>query len=134
MLYLFYLLNLYSVSENNDWIYIFNGKNLDGWEIKIRNHKLGDNYKNTFKVNNGSLKASYENYESFEDKFGHIFYTKKKFKNYHLSLEYKFSGKHLEGAPGWSIKNSGIMLHCQDPNTMLIDLKSLQGGNGHSMN
>ena len=62
-----------------------------------------------------------EKYESFEDKFGHIFYTKKKFKNYHLSLEYKFSGKHLEGAPGWSIKNSGIMLHCQDPNTMLID-------------
>ena len=66
--------------------YLFNGENLDGWEIKIRNHKLGDNYKNTFKVNDGSLKVSYESYESFEDKFGHIFYNKKKFKNYHLSL------------------------------------------------
>ena len=116
----FFLLLLMIFNED-DWVYLFNGKNLDGWEIKIRNHKLGDNYKNTFKVNDGSLKVSYENYESFEDKFGHIFYTKKKFKNYHLSLEYKFSGEHLKGAPGWSIKNSGIMLHCQDPKTMKID-------------
>ncbi len=116
----FFLL-LLMIFNNDDWVYLFNGKNLDGWEIKIRNHKLGDNYKNTFKVNDGSLKVSYENYESFEDKFGHIFYTKKKFKNYHLILEYKFSGEHLKGAPGWSIKNSGIMLHCQDPKTMKID-------------
>ena len=103
MLYIILFINF--LLPNNDWTYIFNGENLDGWKIKIRNHKLGVNYKNTFKVNDGSLKVSYENYESFEDKFGHIFYTKKKYKNYHLSLEYKFSGKHLEGAPGWSIKN-----------------------------
>ena len=107
--------------EDNNWEYLFNGKNLDGWEIKIRNHELGDNFNNTFKVKDGSLKVSYENYESFDNKFGHIFYTKKKFKNYHLSLDYKFSGSHLNGAPGWSIKNSGIMLHCQHPSTMLID-------------
>ena len=46
---------------------------------------------------------------------------KEKFENYHLSLEYKFSGQHLKGAPDWSLKNSGIMLHCQNPKTMLID-------------
>ena len=107
--------------EDNNWEYLFNGKNLDGWEIKIRNHELGDNFNNTFKVKDGSLKVSYENYENFDNKFGHIFYTKKKFKNYHLSLDYKFSGSHLNGAPGWSIKNSGIMLHCQHPSTMLIN-------------
>ena len=112
---------LFSCSIENEWIHLFNGNNLNGWEVKIRNHRLGDNYKNTFKVDGGSLKVSYENYESFNNKFGHIFYTKKKFKNYHLSLDYKFSGNHLEGAPEWSIKNSGIMLHCQDPITMLLD-------------
>ncbi len=116
----FFLSILMDYNDNN-WEYLFNGKNLDGWEIKIRNHQLGDNYNNTFKVSDGSLKVSYENYENFDDKFGHIFYTKKKFKNYHLSLDYKFSGSHLNGAPGWSIKNSGIMLHCQHPSTMLID-------------
>ena len=114
-------LHLINYNNSNEWTYLFNGKNLDGWEIKIRNHEIGINFKNTFKVENGSLKVSYEDYSSFDDKFGHIFYTKKKFKNYHLSLEYKFSGEHLKGAPDWSIKNSGIMLHCQDPKTMLID-------------
>ena len=60
--------------EDNNWEYLFNGKNLDGWVIKIRNHELGDNFNNTFKVKDGSLKVSYENYESFDNKFGHIFY------------------------------------------------------------
>ena len=72
--------------NDSNWEYLFNGKNLDGWEIKIRNHELGYNYNNTFKVKDGSLKVSYENYENFDDKFGHIFYTTKKFKNYRLSL------------------------------------------------
>jgi len=107
--------------DTNEWETIFNGEDFDGWEIKIRGEELGDNFKNTFKVNQGSLKVSYENYETFDDRFGHIFYTKSKFKNYHLSLEYKFSGEHLKGAPGWSVKNSGIMLHSQDPSTMLLD-------------
>ena len=109
------------IKEINDWETIFNGKDFDGWEIKIRGEELGNNFKNTFKVNDGSLKVSYENYQNFDDRFGHIFYTKSKFKNYHLSLEYKFSGEHLKGAPGWSIKNSGIMLHSQHPSTMLLD-------------
>ena len=119
--YIFAILLSFFLPKNNEWEYLFNGKNLDGWKIKIRGHKLGDNFNNTFKVKDGTLKVSYENYESFDDKFGHIFFTNKKYKNYHLSLEYKFSGNHLKGAPGWSIKNSGVMLHCQDPETMLIE-------------
>jgi hypothetical protein len=110
-----------NVRVEKNWEYLFNGKNLDHWGIKIKNHEFGDNYKNTFKVENNILKVSYEGYDSFQEKFGHIFYMKKKFKNYHLSLKYRFSGDHLKGAPDWSIRNSGIMLHCQDPNTMLID-------------
>ena len=116
-----FFINNSKIKKNNEWVIIFNGKDLTDWNIKIKDHKLGENFKNTFKVDNGNLKVSYENYNSFDNKFGHIFYTKRKFKNYHLSLEYKFSGVHLEGAPGWSVKNSGIMLHCQDPETMLID-------------
>lgn len=121
LIYFFSILLTYFTTNKNEWEYLFNGENLDGWKIKIRGYKLGENYKNTFKVKDGSIKVSYENYESFNDKFGHIFFTNRKYKNYHLSLEYKFSGKHLKGAPGWSIKNSGVMIHCQDPETMLIN-------------
>ena len=107
--------------EEKEWQYLFNGNDLSDWGIKIKNHEFGENYNNTFKVDGNVLKVSYEEYQSFEEKFGHIFYMKKKYKNYHLSLEYKFSGNHLQGAPAWSVKNSGIMLHCQDPKTMLLD-------------
>jgi hypothetical protein len=126
ILIIFFVIIIYSnleidddFKETNGWETIFNGEDFDGWEIKIRGEEFGNNFKNTFKVKDGSLKVSYENYENFDDRFGHIFYTKSKFKNYHLSLEYKFSGEHLKGAPGWSIKNSGIMLHSQHPSTML---------------
>ena len=110
-----------SCNQTEEWQTIFDGNSFDGWDIKIRYHELGENYNNTFKAEDGQINVSYEEYDEFEDKFGHIFYTKEKFKNYHLSLDYKFSGEHLKGAPGWSVKNSGIMLHCQHPKTMLID-------------
>ena len=110
-----------SCNQTEEWQTIFDGNSFDGWDIKIRYHELGENYNNTFKAKDGQINVSYEEYDEFEDKFGHIFYTKEKFKNYHLSLDYKFSGEHLKGAPGWSVKNSGIMLHCQHPITMLID-------------
>lgn len=115
------LFNNLFYENNNGWKSLFNGKNLNGWEIKIKGSKLGENINNTFKVYNGNIKVSYENYNTFKDRFGHIFYTKEKFKNYRLKLSYRFTGNHLEGAPGWSIKNSGIMLHCQHPKTMLLD-------------
>ena len=73
-----------NVRVEKNWEYLFNGKNLDHWGIKIKNHEFGDNYKNTFKVENNILKVSYEGYDSFQEKFGHIFYMKKKFKNYLL--------------------------------------------------
>ena len=110
-----------SCNQTEEWQTIFDGNSFDGWDIKIRYHELGENYNNTFKAEDGQINVSYEEYDEFEEKFGHIFYTKEKFKNYHLSLDYKFSGEHLKGAPGWSVKNSGIMLHCQHPKTMLID-------------
>ena len=79
LLYFFLLPGFFSCSniENNKWISLFNGKDLTGWKIKISGHDLGDNYKNTFRVENGILKVSYDNYEKFDSKFGHIFYDTK---------------------------------------------------------
>ena len=120
MIFIFsFVISLFLVENNKKWIELFNGKNLDGWEVKITGYKLGKNYRNTFKVEDGAIKVSYEDYIKFGGRFGHIFYTKNEFQNYVLSLDYKFSGKHLKGAHEWSIKNSGVMLHSQNPNTML---------------
>jgi hypothetical protein len=103
---------------NSGWVSLFNGKDLTGWVPKIRGYKLGENYADTFRVEDGVIKVRYDKYEGkFNSRFGHLFY-KKPFKNYILRVEYRFVGEQAEGGPGWAFRNSGVMIHGQDPNTM----------------
>ena len=106
--------------KDADWVPLFNGKNLDGWTPKIKGYDLGDNHADTFRVEDGVIKVSYDKYDAFGDKFGHLFY-KDKFSHYRLRIEYRFVGEQCKGGPGWATRNSGVMLHCQDPKTMRKD-------------
>jgi len=99
------------------WIKLFNGKDLKGWKVKIAGHELGDNYGNTFRVEDGVLKVCYDQYKKFDGKFGHLFYDKP-FSNYRLRVEYRFVGKQVPGGPGWAFRNNGIMIHGQSPESM----------------
>jgi hypothetical protein len=99
------------------WISLFNGKELTGWTPKIKGYELGDNFGDTFRVENGVMKVSYDQYPKFDRKFGHIFY-KDKYSNYRLRVEYRFVGEQCPGGEGWATRNSGVMLHCQPPETM----------------
>ncbi len=123
-------------SSKSRWISLFNGEDLEGWKVKITGHELNDNYGNTFRVENGILKVSYDQYDKFDGKFGHLFY-KDKFSHYKLRLEYRFVGEQSPGGPGWAFRNSGIMMHCQRPESMRKDQSfpvsievQLLGGNG----
>ncbi len=102
------------------WISLFNGRNLKGWTPKIRGYKLGENWGETFRVERGVLCVRYDRYTKFDDKFGHLFY-KSPFSRYRLRVEYRFLGEQCAGGPGWATRNSGVMLHSQDPKTMALD-------------
>ena len=82
---------------------LFNGKNLDDWIVKINGYKLHDNHLNTFRVENGILKVSYDQYDSFTDEFGHLFY-KTPYTNYRLKLQYRFIGEQVIGGESWAEK------------------------------
>lgn len=123
-------------STKSRWVSLFNGKNLEGWKVKIAGHELHDNYANTFRVEDGILKVSYDRYDKFGGKFGHLFYEDP-FSHYRLRLEYRFVGDQTPGGPGWAFRNSGIMIHCQSPESMREDQSfpvsievQLLGGNG----
>ncbi len=127
-----------NAASEGEWIALFNGKNLDGWTPKIRYHELGVNYADTFTVEDGLLKVRYdpEQYENYDERFGHLFYEKS-FSHYRLRVEYRFVGEQCNGGPGWAIRNSGLMLHCEDPRLMPVDQDfptsieyQLLGGNG----
>jgi hypothetical protein len=106
---------------NDQWLQLFNGKDLDGWTPKIRGHELGDNYADTFRVEDGVLKVSYDKYEGpFRGRYGHLFY-KQPFSRYRLRIEYRFVGDQAQGGPDWATRNSGVMIHGQDPKTITKD-------------
>lgn len=109
-----------ALAEDDGWISLFNGENLDGWVVKIRGYELGENFGNTFRVEDGLLTVSYDEYDSFDERFGHIFYGES-FSHYIIRAEYRFIGEQCKNGPGWALRNSGIMLHCQPPDTMTVD-------------
>ena len=110
-----------AAASEREWIQLFNGKNLDGWTPKIKGYALGENFGNTYRVEDGAIKVVYDQYnDKFNNRFGHLFY-KTPFSNYLLRIEYRFVGKQLSDGPGWATRNSGAMIHCQDPKTMEKD-------------
>ena len=138
---LFLLMAINSIAQKKNkpgkWIKLFNGKDLKDWTVKIKDHPVNDNWGNTFRVENGVIKVSYDQYDGkFKDQFGHMFY-KKKFSAYLLVVEYRFTGDQIKDGPGWAIRNSGMMLHGQSPESMALDQDfpismeaQLLGGNG----
>jgi 3-keto-disaccharide hydrolase len=101
------------------WVALFNGKDLTGWTPKITGHPAGENFANTFRVEGGVLKVAYDGYGEFGGRFGHLFYAKP-FSHYRLRVEYRFTGEQVPGGPGWAWRNSGVMLHGQTPESMLL--------------
>ncbi len=106
-----------SGSADDKWTPLFNGKDLTGWTPKIRGYALGENPGNTFRVEDGAICVRYDGFEKFDNHFGHLFY-KEPYSNYVIRVEYRFVGKQLPDGPGWALRNSGVMIHCQPPESM----------------
>ena len=103
--------------KKGEWVPLFNGKNLDGWTPKITGYEVGVNHNDTFRVKDGVLCVSYDKYDEFGGKFGHLFY-KDTFSHYVVRVEYRFVGDQAKGGPGWAVRNSGVMFHAQSPQSM----------------
>jgi hypothetical protein len=109
--------------NHREWIQLFNGRDLNDWTPKFTHHALGENFNGTFRVEDGLLKVRYDNWTEFTDEFGHLFY-KHPFSYYLLAAEYRFVGEQVPSSRkdlGWAVRNNGLMLHSQDPKTMVRD-------------
>jgi len=107
-------------APKSDWIQMFNGRDLSDWDIKFAKHQLGDNYNDTFRVEDGLLKVRYDKWTAFNGEFGHIFY-KRPFKYYLVAAEYRFVGNQVTGAGpslAWAKRNNGIMIDGQSAQSM----------------
>jgi len=106
--------------DAREWIQLFDGKDLNGWQVKFTGHPLGENFRNTYRVENGMLEVRYDQWPSFNGEFGHIFYNHP-FSYYVVAAEYRFVGHQVPGAGpqlAWGNRNNGIMVHSQSAESM----------------
>jgi hypothetical protein len=103
-----------------EWVALFNGHDLEGWTVKTAKHPVGENFNNTVRVEEGLLKMVYDDYQSFDGEFTHLF-CNEKFSYYKLVVEYRFMGEQVTGGPSWATRNSGVMIHGQTPESMDIN-------------
>jgi hypothetical protein len=106
--------------EQENWIQLFNGSDLEDWDIKFAKHPLNENYLNTFRVEEGMLVVNYDEWDSIDGEFGHIFY-RQPFSYYRLRVEYRIVGEQVPGGEGWAFKNSGVMFHSQSAESMHVE-------------
>jgi hypothetical protein len=111
------LIATFQQNAQAQWIPLFNGKDIQDWIVKIHHHETGDNFGNTFRVQDNTIQVRYDQYGDFNDQFGHLYYNTP-FSYYHLKLEYRFVGEWCKTAPSYTVLNSGVMYHSQDPRTM----------------
>ena len=106
--------------DQEEWIPLFNGVDLTGWTIKMSGFPLNENYKETFVVEDSMIRIKYDNYETFEEAYGHMYYEKP-FSWYKIRFDYRFVGEQTLGGAIWNVRNSGIMLHSQSAESNEFD-------------
>ncbi len=108
------------LSPQNRWTPLFTGKDLTGWTPKFAGYPAGENFGNTFRVRNKILSTRYDQYDSFNNRFGALYFNKD-FTNYSLRFQYRFTGKTTAGAPSWGFEDGGIQYHGQAPNSVALN-------------
>ncbi|WP_116105602.1 DUF1080 domain-containing protein [Lewinella sp. IMCC34191] len=101
-----------TAAAEGQWESIFNGKDLTGWEAKVAGYPAGDNPRNTFRVEDSMLRISYADYDSFDNLYGHLYFTEP-LSYYKVRFDYRFVGDQVPGGTPGNVRNSGIMLHSQ---------------------
>ena len=116
-------MSLTGPAEAAEWRRIFDGRSLTDWTPKITGRKLGDNYRRTFSAKNGAIRISYDRYDRFAGRFGHLAYARPVAAPFRVRFQYRFYGDYLPDVEAWQHSNSGLMFLGQPPRTMTREQK-----------
>lgn len=103
---------------------LFNGKNLDNWDIYLKNHGPNKDPDRVFRVENGIVHVS-------GTEFGYII-TKKDYADYYLAAEFKW-GTATHAPRKDKARDSGILLHVSGENKIWprsLEYQYIEGGTG----
>ncbi|MCB9383119.1 MAG: DUF1080 domain-containing protein [Bryobacterales bacterium] len=103
---------------------LFTGKNLDHFDIYVRDRPLNEDPKRVFTIVDGTVRSSGE-------EFGYII-TKKEYGDYYLRMEFKWGGPTYEPRKD-KARDSGILYHVYGENKVWpssIEYQFIEGGTG----
>jgi len=121
---------VFQCSEKQEVIHLFNGKNLDGFYVLLRNSETNENRAinedphKVITVQDGMVRVSGQ-------EFGH-FITNDVYENYRLVVEWKWGGKTWPPREK-KARDSGILVHCVPPDKVWnksIESQIIEGGTG----
>lgn len=98
-----------SAENGSNWITLFNGKNLDGWSIQLRDQDKNEDPNHLVQVDHGVLHFYKDAQAGSEQPFGYLA-TAKEYSSYRLRLEYKWGEKKFAPRTG-SVRDSGLLYH-----------------------
>ena len=102
---------------------LFNGRDLNDWTIKFAHHDLGENFNNTFRVEDGLLKVRYDKWTTLRPASSGTSSTRSRSRTTCSPPSIASSASRSPARAGlaWAMRNNGLMLHSPDPKTMLKD-------------
>lgn len=102
--------------ESHNWISLLTENDLSDWEVKMGGQELGNDIDSSFQLQDGVLKI-YDKKRDKSIKIGHMFY-KKRFSNFRLRFEYRFTGRQFQQEENWPEQYGGVVFHAQSPQSM----------------
>ena len=97
-----FMVSTAQAGEKGGFRKLFNGKNLDGWKIFMKNKKA--NVEEAISVEDGIIKVSGKGGNGF-------FYTEKPYSNYVI----RYTWSYPKDQPKGTTMNSGFLMHIQEP-------------------
>ena len=87
-------------------IALFNGENYDGWELWMKRDSFAKPAEEVFTVKDGTMHITGEGLGGCT--------TKKAYKDYHLKMQFRFTGEGFAGRKG-KTADGGLLFHCVGP-------------------
>ena len=102
-----------SNAAESGFTYLFNGKNLEGWTVSIRDQGIVKQ-QDIFTVSDGMIHAYKNKPEGSSQPFAGLTTNQSYSGHYHFSLEYKW-GKTKHAPRDKAVRDAGILFHVRSP-------------------
>ncbi|MCM8530641.1 MAG: DUF1080 domain-containing protein [Lentisphaeraceae bacterium] len=107
-----FLLSSLSAADQEKWISLFNGKDLSGWEVFVRNSPSHTDEKKYFQVHNGNMHFYKDSSTDVKQEFG-VIQTKQEFSHYKLRFEYLWGTKRFKPRHK-RLRDTGLLIHAHE--------------------